>query len=69
MNEETVSLFEQMNRELDKLSDALNEIIKSEEKMQETLVEMQKEIAQNGVSFEDASKLLAILEMSAIIKI
>ena len=58
MNEETVSLFEQMNRELDKLSNALNEVIKSEEKMQETLVEMQKEIAQNGVSFEDASKAL-----------
>ena len=58
MNEETISLFEQMNRELDKLSDALNEVIKSEEKMQETLVEMQKEIAQNGVSFEDASKAL-----------
>nr|DAU46649.1 MAG TPA: DNA-binding protein [Caudoviricetes sp.] len=58
MNEETVSLFEQMNRELDKLSDALNEVIKSEEKMQETLIEMQKEIAQNGVSFEDASKAL-----------
>lgn len=58
MNEETVSLFEQMNRELDKLSDALNEVIKSEEKMQETLIEMQKEIAQNGISFEDASKAL-----------
>ena len=58
MNEETVSLFEQMNRELDKLSNALNEVIKSEEKMQETLIEMQKEIVQNGVSFEDASKAL-----------
>lgn len=58
MNEEAVSLFEQMNRELDKLSNALSEVIKSEEKMQETLIEMQKEIAQNGVSFEDASKAL-----------
>lgn len=58
MNEESVSLFEQMNRELDKLSNALNEVIKSEEKMQETLIEMQKEIAQNGVSFEDVSKAL-----------
>ena len=58
MNEENVSLFEQMNRELDKLSNALNEVIKSEEKMQETLIEMQKEIAQNGVSFEDVSKAL-----------
>lgn len=58
MNEETVSLFEQMNRELDKLSDALNEVIKSEEKMQETLIEMQEVIVQNGVSSEDASKAL-----------
>lgn len=56
MNEESVSLFEQMNRELDKLSDALNEVIKSEERMQETLVELQKEIAQGGVSFDDISK-------------
>lgn len=56
MNEENVSLFEQMNRELDKLSNALNEVIKSEERMQETLVELQKEIAQGGVSFDDISK-------------
>lgn len=56
MNEESVSLFEQMNRELDKLSDALNEVIKSEERMQETLVELQKEIAQGGVSFDDISQ-------------
>lgn len=45
-----------MNRELDKFSDALNEVIKSEERMQETLVELQKEIVQGGVSFDDISK-------------
>ena len=58
MNEENGMLVLKIQRELDKLSDALNEVIKSEEKMQETLIEMQEVIVQNGVSSEDASKAL-----------